>query len=146
VVVAPVELRATLPYPIGINRSYSGAHGRLRKTDAAVAWEEGAALKLAAAGFSPLPDGYYWVSLYCALHTCALDADALAKSVVDAVFRTLCCDDRWLGQLTMTKVLVRHRNEQRLDVRAQIRPVKNKAAFTGYSLEALGAGKFPYGL
>jgi hypothetical protein len=131
-----LEFRAVLPAAVGVNHSYKAGHPRWGKMSHATAWEDEAALELAAAGFRPLPLGRYWVRLDFLLYSMALDADAPTKLAVDAVFRALCWDDRWLGQLTITKILVRHRNEERLEVHCVVHPVADKAAFNVLSEQA----------
>lgn len=46
-------------------------------------------------------------------------------------------DDRWVGALTVRKVIVRHRADQRLELQATVCPIADKAEFSARSLDSV---------
>jgi len=133
VVGAPIELRAVLPPPPSINATYRSGRGVWYKSVRARAWEEEALLLLRAAGFQAQPLGSYWIGVELTLWTCRLDLDAPIKLVLDTVEEALGINDRWVGRLTVTKLLADHLADQRLELRCEARSIAGKQDFNALS-------------
>jgi hypothetical protein len=97
-------------------------------------------LALRAAGFRTQPDGCYWIGVEMSLYTIALDVDAPIKLVLDTIEGALGVDDRWTGRLTVSKVVVAHRADERLEVQVSVQPVRNRDAWRELSEQRLQGG------
>jgi len=110
---------------------------RVYKAREAVRWDQDAFLLLRAAGWKPLPEGKYWVHLRCTLFTCRLDIDAPLKAVLDIVASALEVNDAYVGSLIATKVPVKVKTDQRLELVARIYEVDDKDDWASRSRAAI---------
>lgn len=134
-------LQATLRAAPGVNATYRTARsGHWYLSNRAQQWEQDAMLALRAAGFRTQPDGCYWIGVEMSLYTIALDVDAPIKLVLDTIEGALGVDDRWTGRLTVSKVVVAHRADERLEVQVSVQPVRNRDAWRELSEQRLQGG------
>jgi len=135
------EYTATLPHPIGVNAIWRAGRfagsTRIYKTPKARAWDQDAFLLLRAVGWKPLPEGEYWLALFCTLHTRRHDIDSCLKLTLDAVAAALEVDDANIGFLTASKVPVKAKADQRLELVAKIYSVDDQDDWADRSRAAI---------
>ncbi len=143
VAAIPRELTATLPQPPGINATYRagcgryGAVTRVYKSASATTWDQDAILILRGQGWKPLPAGRYWLCLCCTVFTCRLDIDAPLKALLDVVAAVLEVNDACIGALSVTKIPVKAKADQRLELVARVYPADDPDEWAARSRAAI---------
>jgi hypothetical protein len=104
-------------------------------TPEARAWLDVAVLELRRAGFRRLPDGPYWLGVSLVLETGPpeLDIDNAIQPVLNALKTALGVDDRYVGALSATKVLVSSPDGGRVHVACCVLPLTDRGEFSVYS-------------
>lgn len=134
-----IEYACILHHPPGVNLIWRTGRGRVYKSASAVKWDQDAMILLRAAGWRPLPPGHYWLALGCVLHTVRHDIDSCLKLALDAVAAALGVDDACIGALSVAKVPVGTRAEQRLGLVARVYPVADPDEWADRSRRAVPA-------
>lgn len=150
---SPKVFRATLPHPVGVNRTYRIGYNRKTrkytfiKSKKAGSWEDAALIVLKGSGFTQQPEGMYWCSIHLTLYTSRLDIDSPIKATLDLIMKALSreelrgntkkvysgVEDRFNGELVVHKVFVTPQAEQRLEVEVEVWPIKTKKEFNQHT-------------
>jgi len=136
-----VEYRASLPHPVGVNAIWRAGRFagscRIYKTPPAVKWDTDALFSLRAAGWRPLPEGKYWLHLNAVLYTVRHDIDSCLKLTLDVVAAALGVNDGCIGSLLVTKVSVKTKVDERIELVAKIYVVDDRDDWAARSRAAI---------